>query len=87
MKLESAEVPGEVPSWLEVATAEERPDLWARAEDSFGGVWPEYNNHGDHTGRYFEDGVYVFPGGLAPLDVIAGTGSYWEPNVWMRHDV
>lgn len=257
VKLESAEAPGEMPSWLEVVTAEERPDLWARArdEDFFGGVWPEYNHHGNHTGRYFgvlyprhaglqilfadrrsgdlvargrtipfrwdgtledlptgidavglravsepdrptalsalaaeinpayqggglsalvvaamgaaarrhglaplvapvrpswkdrypltpveryarwrrpdgfpldpwmrvhtrlgarilrpeprsleitapvgdweawtgmafpEDGVYVFPGGLAPLDVTAGTGSYWEPNVWMRHDV
>jgi GNAT superfamily N-acetyltransferase len=34
-----------------------------------------------------EDGEYVFPGGLAPLTVEAGTGSYWEPNVWMRHDI
>lgn len=32
-------------------------------------------------------GEYVFPGGLAPLTVAAGTGQYWEPNVWMRHDV
>lgn len=33
-----------------------------------------------------EDGVYVFPDGLAPLTVNAGTGRYWEPNVWMRHE-
>jgi hypothetical protein len=33
------------------------------------------------------DGDYVFPGGLAPLTVLADTGSYWEPNVWMLHDV
>ncbi|MGN6797310.1 MAG: GNAT family N-acetyltransferase [Gaiellaceae bacterium] len=32
-----------------------------------------------------EDGLYVFPGGLAPLTVEAGTGRYWEPNVWMHH--
>jgi hypothetical protein len=35
--------------------------------------------------RFPEDGVYVFPGGLAPLTVDGGTGRYWEPNVWMRH--
>ena len=33
------------------------------------------------------DGAYVFPGGLAPLQVEHGQGSYWEPNVWMRHPV
>jgi hypothetical protein len=33
-----------------------------------------------------EDGEYVFPAGLAPLTVRGGTGFYWEPNVWMRHD-
>ena len=31
------------------------------------------------------DGTYTFPGGLAPLRVAGGTGSYWEPNVWMHH--
>jgi hypothetical protein len=35
--------------------------------------------------RFPEDGEYVFPGGLAPLTVESGTGSYWEPNVWMHH--
>lgn len=34
-----------------------------------------------------EDGDYTFPGGLAPLVARDGVGSYWEPNVWMRHDV
>jgi hypothetical protein len=257
VRIETAETPLEIPAWLEVSTAAERPDLWerARGEDYFRGVWPEYNNHGNHTGRYFsalyprhadlqilftdrrsgnlvargrtipfrwdgtlgdlpvgidalglravgepdnptalsalaaeidpayqggglsglvvvamggaarcrglsplvapvrpswkdrypltpieryaqwrrpdglpfdpwirvharlgarilrpapksleisasvrdweawtemafpEDGAYVFPGGLAPLDVIGDTGAYWEPNVWMRHDV
>jgi hypothetical protein len=32
-----------------------------------------------------DDGAYTFPGGLAPLTVEAGTGRYWEPNVWMHH--
>ena len=31
------------------------------------------------------DGTYVFPGGLAPLEVRAGIGVHTEPNVWMRH--
>jgi hypothetical protein len=40
------------------------------------------------TGMVFpEDGEYVFPGGLAPLSVSKGQGDYWEPNVWMVHDV
>ena len=36
-----------------------------------------------------ESGTYVFPHGLAPLaiDRDADRGSYWEPNVWMRHRV
>jgi hypothetical protein len=36
-----------------------------------------------------ESGGYVFPGGLALLDVDreADAGCYWEPNVWMRHSV
>ncbi|MGO9342301.1 MAG: N-acetyltransferase [Acidimicrobiales bacterium] len=34
-----------------------------------------------------EDGDYVFPSGLAPLRVEAGIGYYWEPNVWVVHDV
>lgn len=40
------------------------------------------------TGLTFpEDGQYVFPGGLAPLEVSGGHGEYWEPNVWMEHQV
>jgi GNAT superfamily N-acetyltransferase len=34
-----------------------------------------------------EDGEYVFPGGLAPLSATRGIGSYWEPNVWILHDL
>jgi GNAT superfamily N-acetyltransferase len=32
-----------------------------------------------------EDGTYVVPGLLAPLDVRGGVGLHVEPNVWMRH--
>jgi GNAT superfamily N-acetyltransferase len=36
-----------------------------------------------------ESGTYVFPDGLAPLEVDreADRGSYWEPNVWMAHAI
>ena len=36
-----------------------------------------------------ESGDYPFPGGLAPVTIDRETdyGSYWEPNVWMRHAV
>lgn len=36
-----------------------------------------------------ETGRYVFPRGLAPLDVDRDRdlGTYWEPNVWMMHDL
>jgi hypothetical protein len=37
--------------------------------------------------QFPEDGMYVFPGGLAPLTVESGTGRYWEPNVWMHHSL
>jgi hypothetical protein len=37
--------------------------------------------------KFPEDGEYIFPLGLAPLQVHDGVGSYWEPNVWMLHDV
>ena len=40
------------------------------------------------TGMQFpEDGDYIFPDGLAPLNVNTATGHYWEPNVWMLHEV
>jgi len=47
--------PMDAPEWLEVFTAEERPDLWLkeREEQSLEDVWPEYNNHGNQTGSYF----------------------------------
>lgn len=32
-------------------------------------------------------GVYVVPGGLSPLVVRDGVGTYVEPNVWLVHDV
>lgn len=43
------------PEWLEIVTAAERPDLWerARTQDLFDQVWPEYNQHGNNTRRYF----------------------------------
>jgi hypothetical protein len=42
----------------------------------------------DWTAMTFpEDGEYVFPFGLSPLLVQDGVGSYWEPNVWMLHEV
>jgi hypothetical protein len=41
------------PSSIVVFTAEERPELWEQARSLFAGVWPEYNNHGNHTGKYF----------------------------------
>jgi GNAT superfamily N-acetyltransferase len=42
------------------------------------------------TGMAFPDsGTYVFPHGLAPLEVDreSDQGRYWEPNVWIRHAV
>ena len=34
-----------------------------------------------------ESGEYVFPGGLATLEIDRerDAGRYWEPNVWMLH--
>lgn len=40
------------------------------------------------TGMSFpENGVYVFPGALAPLEVRDGVGLHVEPNVWVVHGV
>jgi GNAT superfamily N-acetyltransferase len=40
------------------------------------------------TGMPFQrDGSYVFRGGLAPLTITGDIGRYWEPNVWMLHEV
>src|SRR5271155_3609082 len=33
-------------------TAAERPDLWEKA-GSLSEVWPKYNGHGKHAGKYF----------------------------------
>jgi hypothetical protein len=37
--------------------------------------------------RFPESGAYVFPHGLAPVEIDreADEGRYWEPNVWVRH--
>ena len=37
--------------------------------------------------RFPEDGTYVFPGALAPLEVRGGVGRHVEPNVWVRHRI
>jgi GNAT superfamily N-acetyltransferase len=40
------------------------------------------------TGLQFpEDGDYVVPGALVPVRFEGGTGTYVEPNIWMRHSV
>ena len=49
------EAPDGAPPWLQVFTAEERPDLWerARTERLFEALWPEYNLHGSNAALYF----------------------------------
>ena len=47
-------------SKLLVFTAEEWPDLWIRSK-ALSDVWPEYNNHGNHTGESAGN-----PGGSSP---------------------
>jgi GNAT superfamily N-acetyltransferase len=39
--------------------------------------------------RYPADGDYVFPRGLAPLtiDRSKDLGDYWEPNIWIVHEL
>jgi hypothetical protein len=48
------------------------------------GEWEEWTET-----PFPESGTYVFPHGLATLEVDreADLGSYWEPNVWVRHGV
>jgi GNAT superfamily N-acetyltransferase len=38
---------------------------------------------------YPESADYVFPDGLATvhIDLETGQGTYWEPNIWLRHHV
>ena len=47
--------PPDAADWLQVVTAEDRPDLWelVLTQHLFDGVWPEYNHHGNHAGSYF----------------------------------
>ena len=74
-------------------------DPWIRAHERLGGVivrpcarsmlieapvaeWQEW------TGIQFpDDGSYIVPRMLAPLEVRGGIGTHVEPNVWMRHPV
>ncbi len=74
-------------------------DPWLRVHARLGGVIvrPEpksllieapINEWARWTAMLFpDDGDYVFSGGLCPLTVHDGIGTYWEPNVWVRHDV
>ena len=75
----------------------ERPELWDTLGDLFNGVWPEYNLHGEELNRYWdhlydvfpETGDYVFPAGLATvrIDREQDSGEYWEPNIWLIHQL
>ena len=74
-------------------------DPWIRAHERLGGVivgpsaesmfieapvtdWQQW------TGVQFpEDGTYIVPGMLAPLEVRDGVGTHVEPNVWMQHSI
>ena len=46
------------------------------------GDWEEWTSM-----RFPEDGTYVFPGALAPLEVRGGVGRHVEPNVWLQHQL
>jgi hypothetical protein len=48
------------------------------------GEWEEWTEM-----AFPESGEYVFPGGLATLEIDReqDAGRYWEPNVWMVHEV
>jgi len=76
-------------------------DPWMRVHERAGGKVLEPEPHSlritatvaeweEWTEMPFPDsGEYVFPGGLATLDVDRekDAGRYWEPNVWMLHQV
>jgi hypothetical protein len=51
------------------------------------GTVAEWQDWTDMT--FPESGDYWFPGGLTTvgIDREVDRGSYWEPNVWMRHDL
>jgi hypothetical protein len=41
------------------------------------------------TLHFPDDGPYVFPAGLAPVEIDheRDLGTYWEPNVWIIHRI
>lgn len=53
----AVELPSSAPTWVEVFTAAERPDLWTavESENRFASAWPEYNGHGNHIANCFGD--------------------------------
>ena len=74
-------------------------DPWLRTHERVGGAierlapesmrieapvadWEEWSGM-----RFPEDGDYVVPGALSPVEVRGGTATYVEPNVWVRHAV
>jgi GNAT superfamily N-acetyltransferase len=60
-----------------VAAAPESMTMVAPVSD-----WEEWTDM-----QFPEDGTYVFPGALAPLEVRDGVGTHVEPNVWVVHDL
>jgi hypothetical protein len=76
-------------------------DPWMRVHERAGGKVLEPEPHSLRiTGtvaeweewtemRFPESGEYVFPGGLTTLEIDQDhdVGRYWEPNVWMLHQV
>jgi GNAT superfamily N-acetyltransferase len=72
-------------------------DPWLRIHERMGGeivasapesmlIEAPVSDWEEWTGmRFPEDGTYLFPGALAPLEVRAGVGRHVEPNVWIRH--
>jgi GNAT superfamily N-acetyltransferase len=72
-------------------------DPWIRVHERVGGeilapaprsmvIRAPASEWGEWAGIDFpEDGDYVFPGGLAILEVRDGIGTHVEPNVWMLH--
>jgi hypothetical protein len=74
-------------------------DPWIRVHEQLGGtilraepksmeITAPVSDWESWVGMAFpEDGDYVFPEGLAPLTVRNGIAWYWEPNVWICHEV
>jgi len=72
-------------------------DPWLRLHERIGGrivapapqsmtIEAPVSDWEEWTGiRFPEDGSYVIPGALAPVDVRKGVGRHVEPNVWMVH--